>query len=165
MARIVISDTSPLRYLVLIGQADILPALYAEVLIPEAVADELQHPSTPEPVRRWMAHRPSWLQVIPLTARPASVSLPELDPGEHDAILLALHLKANLVIMDDREGVEEARRLGIAVTGTLGVLDHAAEGGLIELATAIASLRRTNFRADPALLDRLIATDARRKKK
>jgi predicted nucleic acid-binding protein len=103
--------------------------------------------------------------VVPLTARPASVSLPDLDPGEHDAIILALHLKADLVLMDEREGVEEARRLGLTVTGTLGVLDRAAERGLIELAPAIAHLRQTNFRVDPGLLDRLLAADARRRKK
>jgi predicted nucleic acid-binding protein len=49
---VVISDTSPVRYLVLIGQADLLPALYTELIIPEAVADELNQPATPEPVRR-----------------------------------------------------------------------------------------------------------------
>jgi predicted nucleic acid-binding protein len=110
MPRLVISDTSPLRYLVLIGQADLLPALY-------------------------------------------------------DAILLALHLKADLVLMDEREGVEEARRLGLTVTGTLGVLDRAAERGLTELAPALARLRQTNFRVDPALLDRLLASDAKRRRK
>ena len=104
MPRVVISDTSPVRYLVLIGQADLLPALYTEVLIPEAVAEELNQPATPEPVRRWIAHRPSWLQVVPVTTGRAPVSLADLDLGEHDAILLALHLKADLVLMDDREG-------------------------------------------------------------
>jgi predicted nucleic acid-binding protein len=88
-----------------------------------------------------------------------------LDPGEYDAILLALHLKADLVLMDEREGVEEARHLGLTVTGTLGVLDRGAERGLIELAPAIARLRQTNFRIDPALLDRLLAADGRRRKK
>jgi len=58
--------------------------------------------------------------------------------------------------MDEREGVEEARRLGLVVTGTLGVLDRAAERGLIELAPAIARLRQTNFRIDPGVLDRLL---------
>jgi predicted nucleic acid-binding protein len=164
MPRVVISDTSPLRYLVFIDQADLLPELYTEVLVPEAVAQELNQTATPEPVRRWIAHRPSWLQVVPLDW-PPSVSLPDLDPGEHDAILLALHLKADLVLMDDREGVEEARRLGLTVTGTLGVLDRAAERGLIELAPFIGRLRQTNFRADPGLLDRLLAGDARRRKK
>lgn len=46
MPRVVISDTSPVRYLVLIGQVELLSALYTEVLIPEAVADELQQSST-----------------------------------------------------------------------------------------------------------------------
>lgn len=165
MLRVVISDTSPLHYLVLIGQADLLPTLYTELLIPQTVADELHQPATPDPVRRWIANRPSWLQVVPLTAPSGSVSLAHLDPGEHDAILLALHLKADLVLMDQREGVDEARRLGLMVTGTLGVLDRAAERGLIELVPAIARLRQTNFRIDPALLDRLLVVDGRRRKK
>jgi predicted nucleic acid-binding protein len=165
MPRVVISDTSPLRYLILIGHTDLLPGLYTEVLIPEAVANELRQAAAPEPVRRWIAHPPAWLQVVPLTVRSASPLVDHVDRGEHDAILLALHLRADLVLMDDREGVEEARRLGLAVTGTLGVLDRAAERGLIELAPAITRLRETNFRAHPVLLNRLLAADARRKKK
>lgn len=65
--------------------------------------------------------------------------------------------------MDDREGVEEARRLGLTVTGTQGILDRAAERGFIDLAPSIARLRQTNFRVDPGLLDRLLAADARRR--
>ena len=166
MPRVVISDTSPLRYLVLIGHAELLCALYAEVLIPEAVLNELIQPATPDAVRRWITYRPSWLEVVPLTASTAlkSVSLADLDRGEHDSILLALELKADLVLMDDREGVEEARRLGLSVTGTLGILDRASERGLIELAAAVAKLRETNFRVNPVLLDRLLETDVRRRK-
>ncbi|MGI8746351.1 MAG: DUF3368 domain-containing protein [Bryobacteraceae bacterium] len=88
-----------------------------------------------------------------------------MESGEHDAILRALHLKADLVLMDEREGVEEARRLGLIVTGTLEDLDRAAERGLIELASALARLRQTDFRIDPALLDRLLAADSRRRAK
>jgi predicted nucleic acid-binding protein len=66
--------------------------------------------------------------------------------------------------MDEREGVEEARRLGLVVTGTIGVLDRAAERDLIDLESAVASLRQTNFRIDPSLLDRLLAADRLRKK-
>lgn len=164
MPRVIISDTSPLRYLILIGQADVLPALYQNLLIPEAVAEELLDRSAPEPVRSWMTQRPVWLEVLPLTASPASVPLPDLDRGERDALLLALHLKADLVLMDDREGVEEARRLGLNVTGTLGVLDRAAERQLLDLSAVLGRLRQTNFRIDPALLDRLLAADAQRRK-
>ncbi|HLJ49276.1 MAG TPA: DUF3368 domain-containing protein [Bryobacteraceae bacterium] len=161
MPRIVICDSSPLRYLVLIGEADLLARLYAQVVIPEAVAEELNQSSTPEVVREWMADRPDWIQVMPSTGGPAVVRS-DLDLGEHEAILLALRLKADLVIMDDREGVTEARRLGLAVTGTLGVLKRGAELGLIKLPPVITRLRQTNFRVDPALLDRLLTEDAQK---
>ena len=165
MSRVVISDTSPLNYLILIGHAELLPALYTELLIPETVADELQQSATPESVRHWIAHAPPWLRIVPSSAPDINVSLADLDRGEHDAILLALHLKADLVIMDEREGVEEARRLGLIVTGTLGVLDRAAERGLIDLTTVIAGLRQTSFRIDPALLERLQNADRLRREK
>ena len=66
--------------------------------------------------------------------------------------------------MDEREGVEEAHRLGLAVTGTIGVPDRAAERGLIDLESAVAGLRQTNFRIAPAFLDQLLATDRLRRK-
>lgn len=164
MNRVVISDTTPLHYLVLIGVADVLPHLYGEVLIPETVAAELQQPHTPEAVRHWMEHSPAWLQVVSVTALPSLNLLVELDRGEYDAIRLAVHRKADLVVMDEREGVEEARRLGLTVTETLGVLDRAAERGLVDLVSAFSRLRQTNFRIDPTLLERLLAADAGRKK-
>lgn len=164
MSRVVICDASPLHYLILIGNVDVLHFLYTEVLIPEAVAKELQQPATPESVRRWIADTPSWLHVVSFTASPTHVLLADLDPGEHDAILLALDVRADLVVMDEREGVEEARRLGLAVTGTLGVPDRASERGLIDLESAVAALRQTNFRIDPSLLDQLLASDRLRKK-
>jgi predicted nucleic acid-binding protein len=164
MLRVVISDTSPLHYLILIGHAEVLPALYAEVLIPETVANELRQAATPESVRHWIANPPTWLHVVPLTTPLTPMLLADLDPGEHDAILLAVQVKADLIIMDEREGVEEARRLGLIVTGTLGVLDRAAERGLIDLASALANLRKTNFRVDPSLLEQLLAFDSLRRK-
>ena len=66
--------------------------------------------------------------------------------------------------MDEREGVEEARRLGLAVTGTIGVLDRAAERGLVDLESAVAGLRKTNFRIDPSLLEQLLAADRLRRR-
>ncbi len=163
--RLVISDTSPVRYLILIGAVDLLSALYGEVLIPETVASELQQPHTPEPVQRWMAKPPGWLQIVSLAGVPAISLVADLDLGEYDAIRLALCRNADLVLMDEREGVEEARRLGLTVTGTLGILDRAAERNLIDLTQAFARLRQTNFRIDPGLLDRLLKADARRRER
>ncbi len=91
-----------------------------------------------------------------MITRPSLVPLEGLDRGERDTILLALHLKADLVLMDEREGVEEARNLDLLVTGTVGVLDRAAKRGLIDLAAAFTLLRNTNFRIKPSVLDRLL---------
>ena len=74
MPRVVISDTSPIRYLTLIGEADLLPALYVDVFVPKSVADELVQPATPESVRRWMADQTPWLQVVPVTPAPSNSS-------------------------------------------------------------------------------------------
>ena len=64
-----------------------------------------------------------------MTVKPTFVNVHDLDPGEREAILLALFIEADLVLMDDREGVEVARRVGLAVTGTIGILDRAANSG------------------------------------
>lgn len=60
---IVVADTSALNYLVLIDQVDLLPALFGEVLIPQAVFQELKHPKTPAKVQQWISHFPAWLEV------------------------------------------------------------------------------------------------------
>jgi predicted nucleic acid-binding protein len=60
---LVIADASPLHYLILIASTDILPALFGRLVIPRAVAAELQHPQTPAVVRVWMATFPAWLDI------------------------------------------------------------------------------------------------------
>jgi predicted nucleic acid-binding protein len=67
---IVVADTSPLNYLVLIDEIDLLPALFGQVIVPQAVFQELQHPRTSRKVREWAAHLPAWLElrtVVPVT--------------------------------------------------------------------------------------------------
>lgn len=85
---IIISDTSPLNYLVLIGQVERLPDLYGQVIIPQAVLDELQAEQTPEGVHAWLMSAPAWLKVQPLTGA-ADSQLDYLGPGEREAITLA----------------------------------------------------------------------------
>jgi predicted nucleic acid-binding protein len=162
--RVVISDASPIHYLILIGEIELLPILYARVLIPKSVLDELTHERTPQTVKRWISHPPVWLEIAhpadPLDPR----MLPNLDPGERDAILLALEIEAELLLMDERDGVDEARSLGLQVTGTLGVLDRAAEKDLVDLRDALQRLRSTSFRVSPVLLDRMLTDEARRRR-
>ncbi|MGE4101008.1 MAG: hypothetical protein AB7E74_03515 [Pirellulales bacterium] len=59
---IVVSDTSPLRYLILIGAVDVLPQLVGEVLIPPAVVAELIHPQSPREASDWVNNPPPWVQ-------------------------------------------------------------------------------------------------------
>lgn len=79
------------------------------------------------------------------------------DDGEQAAIALAVAVEADLVLMDDREGVAVARRKGLAVTGTLGILDLAARRGMIDLAEAFTRLKATSFYYRQGLFDALLA--------
>ncbi len=159
---IVIADTTPLNYLALIGQQALLARLFKRVIIPQAVWTELQAEGTPEPVRSWLASAPEWLEVRQTTL-PVDEPLTILNPGEQEAILLAQELRADLLLIDDKDGRLEATRRNIAVVGTLGILDEAAERGWLELPEALARLQQTSFRAGPELIHFLLERDAKRK--
>ncbi|MCC6778465.1 MAG: DUF3368 domain-containing protein [Hyphomicrobiales bacterium] len=161
--RLIVADTSPLNYLVLIGQIEILPALFEKVLVPEIVRDELRHDEAPEVVRRWIEIPHSWLEIIPVDQTGEDPDLRQLDDGERAAILLAMRMRADLLLMDDRDGVLVARRRGFAVTGTLGILDLAATRGLIRLDQAIERLRHTSFRCHPDVLNALLFRQSSRR--
>ncbi len=150
----VVADTTPLRYLVVIGHEHLLPALYGRVLIPPAVAEELNQPSTPNVVRAWMNARPNWLEIH----RPRLRLSPELqlDDGEMEAIALAEELAADLLLVDEWDARLEATRRRLRVVGTLRVLADGAARGLTDLEEAFDRLRRTNFRASPELLQSLL---------
>jgi len=152
---IVVADTSPVGYLILIEQIEILPKLYGSVVLPQAVHDELSRPSAPVKIRSWMDHAPNWLEVRTPVQSPAA-DLAELDAGERDAILLAKQMKADRLLLDEKQGRREATRLGIVVTGTLGVLRDAAVLGLLDLRTAIDRLQSTTFRISPDVLAALL---------
>ena len=78
-----VSDTGPLNYLVLIGQVAILPALFTDVVIPEAVRTELSDPDTPARVREWIVDAPPWLTTMPDMGAP-NPALHSLDQGERE---------------------------------------------------------------------------------
>ena len=153
---VTVADTGPLRYLVLIDAIDLLPRLFDRVLIPEIVGAELSRPSTPLPVREWLASNPAWLE---RRANPPALEIlpPQLDAGERAAISLAQAIGDALLLIDDRAGIEAARARGVQATGTLGILLQAAGAGLVDLCTAFERLKATNFRYRPALLDALLA--------
>lgn len=151
---IVVADTSPINYLILIEEIEILPKMYGTVTIPPAVHDELLCLSAPATVRTWIGQSASWLKVRAPANTPDEM-LAKLDPGERDAILLAEELRADQLIVDDREGRREAEKRGISVMGTLGVLQEAAILRLLDLRLAVKRLQGTNFYLAPEVLARL----------
>lgn len=148
---IVVADTSPLNYLILIRQQDLLPKLFQRVFVPPEVLSELGDPDAPLVVRSWLQNLPEWLEVkAPQT--PPDEALRLLDPGEREAIQLAQEQGADLLLIDERRGSAEARRLGLTTTGTIGVLLAAGELGLIDAKEACRRLlTETTFRATPEL--------------
>jgi predicted nucleic acid-binding protein len=153
---IVVADTSPLQYLILIEEIRVLPGLYGRVIVPPGVVAELNHERTPSVVRGWLSARPEWLHVqAPKQALPSLQDV--LGVGEREAIALAAELAADALLMDDRDGRREAERRSLAVLGTLRVLADAGEHGFLNLRVALDRLRQTNFRADEQLMQRLLA--------
>ena len=106
--RVVLSDTSPLHYLTLIGDVGVLANLYGRILIPVSVTRELNQARTPNLVREWISHPPKWIEIVVGGTKHGALALADLDEGERDAILLALELKADLTLIDERDGVREA---------------------------------------------------------
>jgi predicted nucleic acid-binding protein len=152
---IVVADTSPINYLILIGEIDILAKLYGKVVIPNAVREELLRASAPELVRNWTSHPPSWLEICVPSMIP-DASLAALDPGERDAIILAEELVADQLIVDDRQGRQEAEKRGILVIETIGVVREAAALGLLDLRIAVKRLEGTSFHISPEILALLL---------
>jgi predicted nucleic acid-binding protein len=160
---VVVADTSPINYLVLIDEVGILRRLYHRLVIPEEVVAELLDDGAPPAVREWTAAHPEWIEVRKAPSRDAS--LMELDAGEGSAIALAELEIDVLLLIDDSAGRLEASRRGIPNTGTLGVLRAAAIEGLVDLPSALDRLLATNFRISKALIGDLLAEDLHRKQR
>lgn len=160
---VVVADSSPLNYLLLIDSIDLLRRMYGKVVVPQQVLLELTDRAAPKNVRQWATMVPDWVDVrsIPSSDDPA---LSHLDPGERSAILLAQSETGALLLIDDAAGRLEASRRGILNTGTLGILRAAALTDLVDLPSALARLLQTNFRVSMSLVDELLAEDAERKR-
>jgi len=154
---LVVSDASPINVLIRIGAVDALEKLFGRVLIPPAVAAEMGDPGTPALVRDWMAQRPIWVEI-----RAPGITVPDLaiDSGEREAISLATELHADLLLVDDLRARKAAQKLGLNITGTLGILERAAGQGLVDLRDAIEKIRASDFTISDRLLEEALRRDA-----
>src|SRR5208283_5098212 len=140
----------------------LLPRLFDTVFVPAAVYAELLRSKAPATVRAWAAYPPAWVTVRP-TPTDDDAALQTLDDGERATIVLSKSLRPDLILMDDRAGVAAARAVGFVVIGTLGLLDRAAQRGLVDLGDAFAALKATNFHMRQELLAFLLTRDRERR--
>ncbi len=157
---VVVADTTPLNYLVLIEQVEVLHQLFGEVMIPEAVLTELRHPKAPAAVSAWLQKLPNWLRVVKVGQVDDTI---QLGHGENEAISLAIEKQVYIVLMDERRGRAAAEARGLLPIGTLNILDLADERGLLDGVNSLNDLKQTTFRADDELLDRFEARMVARK--
>jgi uncharacterized protein len=153
---IVVSDTSPIRALHHIGLLSLCQELYGSTIVPEAVRAELQLPTTTCPainITQFVG-----FEVRSPHAAPAAFNVPsDLDPGETQAITLALELRADLLLMDERKGTEAARNLKLSTIGVMGVLLEAKRRGKIQRVLPLVDrlVAELKFFITPALRRRM----------
>jgi predicted nucleic acid-binding protein len=159
---VVVADTSPVNYLILIGEIGILSQLYERIVVPEEVFAELIDADAPQVVRDWAVRYPGWIEIR--TVPGLIPALMDLDAGESAAIALAGSEADALLLIDEAAGRREASRRGIPNTGTLGVLRRASIEGLVDLRSVLNRLLATNFRVSMSLVADLLAEDADRRR-
>ena len=126
---IVVADTSVLINLGRIGRLELLRSIFQTVVVPTAVALEFNRLVGVRPQFAGLA-LPAWIEQRQLSRIPPVIAgFDELDAGESQAIALALEIRANAVLLDERLGTNLARSLGLEVVGILGVLLRAKQSG------------------------------------
>lgn len=127
---VVVSDTSPLRALAHLGLVGALGELFADVVIPPAVFAEV---SAGRPKLPALDLTPfPFIRVVPVSnLAGAARFVAGLDPGESEAIALALELRATRLLIDERKGRIMAIAAGLAPMGVLGLLVQFKQIGLI----------------------------------
>lgn len=145
MPKNIVADASCLILLNKIGSLDLLHQVFGKILITDIVGEEFAHP-----VPAWVEVRAadSFLQKDPLNI---------LDPGEASVIALAAELKDPLIIIDEYKGRKIARKMGLPVTGSLGVLIVAKNKGYISsVKVIIEKIELTNFRVSPGIIQSVL---------
>lgn len=153
---IAVSDTTPLRHLIAIGQENLLHELFTTLLIPRGVQQELTDARTPDRVRRRVSAI-SWIEVRTVTETQSKPFPSTLHRGEREAILLAELLQPDVLLIDEQLGRTVALNRGVPVSGTLGVLERADLTGLVsDFPQLLKDLKQSGFFITPSLEELLL---------
>ncbi|NUN98995.1 MAG: DUF3368 domain-containing protein [Saprospiraceae bacterium] len=140
---VVVSDASPVSSLFVIGKLDLLQKLFGNIILPGAVLNELSklaefgYDISPINNQAWITVK-SAEDIIAV-----SELSQQLDPGESEAIVLAMEMKADFILIDERRGWKIANSMGLKTIGVLGVLLKTKSEGLIpEIASILTDLEK-----------------------
>ena len=125
----VVLNNTPLVALAGLGRLDLFESLFGEVAIPPAVRAEFLAIETER--RQAQLSESPWIRCVPLQAPSRALSFGGLDTGEAEVLALAEELDARLVVIDERKARRYAERMGLPLTGTLGILLLAKRNGLL----------------------------------
>lgn len=141
---IVVSDTSCVSNLISVNHLDLLHKIYNEIYLPPAVYNEILQ--LREDIKLEIASH-DWIRVEEDFEKNISLSPPKyVDPGEAEAIDLALYLKADRLLIDERKGTLLANKLGLTTIGLLGIFKIAKENNLVPSAkNLVDKLIENNF--------------------
>jgi predicted nucleic acid-binding protein len=153
--RPVIANNTPLVALWTLGRLDLLRDLYGQVLIPQAVYDEFL--ATERALRQAALQDTPWIQVVSLSNPQRVRVYVGLDQGEAEVLALAEERSARLLIIDEYKGRRYARRLGLPLTGTLGLLLAAKERHLVpNLSALLVDLQDAGLCLDAELIAQVL---------
>lgn len=157
---IVVSDTTPIISLMKAGQLELLQKLFGVVCIPKAVYWELTENETfHEEVK--MVHECEFLCVEEVNNEKSVAILRNftgLDAGESEAIILADEKQSDVLLMDEHKGRQVAKKMGITITGTIGILIQAFDEGMLtkeDVERCIERLKESGIRISEKLYQRL----------
>lgn len=159
---IVISDTTPIVSLIKISRIDLLEKLFGEVCIPEAVFRELTTNTIFESEAE-VVKNSSFLKITPvknLKSLGILQAASGLDDGESEAIILADELKSDILVIDERKGRKVAQKLGITITGTIGILIQAHDEKIIsteEIKRYLEQLKNSSIRLSESLIQEALS--------
>lgn len=157
--KIVIADAGPLIGISRVDHLTLLRQLYGELLIPERVRTELKLSShRPGSQRILEAIQAGWICSIPVQNKIQAILLGRIiDAGEAEAIQLAIEQQADLLLIDDLNGRKAAKRRGVPITGTGGMLVAAKRAGFLKtIAPVLDKLILAGYRLSPALCQQIL---------
>jgi predicted nucleic acid-binding protein len=140
---IVVADASPLIALSRVSRLELLRQMFGTLIVPEAVWNEV---TAVAPGRAGVAEilHSSWIQHVPVKdAGLVRLLRQNLGAGESEAIVLAREIQADVLLIDERLGRSAATRLGLTITGLVGVLIEARRSGLLPDAAEVVNALRS----------------------